>query len=343
MPRLSVIIPVRDGERQLAACLAAVCPSPSPAAWEVIVVDDGSTDATAAVAARFPCRLLRQPHRGVAAARNAGIDAARAPLLLFLDADVRLHPGMLELVTDWFDTTPSLAVLQGIYDPDAPGANAFFRFLHRRHWCCIHARNGVRLPVANLESGCLALRRAVITECGRFDERFLLPGGEEHELGMRIAARFPVTYEPRFTATHDCHGVLPTLRDMLRRSAVFAGLVLRHRGRTLLAAQRVSLPYWDQAGMWLLWYLPVACLAATAGTGPAAPLLLPLWCACFLAAQAPLAVAIARRWGLTGAAWAMVCNPLILLPRFAGLLTALVLYIPQRWRERAAAAPAAAA
>lgn len=87
-PRISCIIPVRDGERHLAETLASVV-SQTVAPAEVIVVDDGSTDRSAAIAASFgvPVRLVRQPRGGVSRARNRGLDLAHGELIAFLDAD----------------------------------------------------------------------------------------------------------------------------------------------------------------------------------------------------------------------------------------------------------------
>src|SRR5207249_954249 len=63
--------------------------------YETIVVDDGSTDATAALAARYPCRLLRLPQGGLSAARNAGIEAANGEIVAFIDADAAADPDWL--------------------------------------------------------------------------------------------------------------------------------------------------------------------------------------------------------------------------------------------------------
>ncbi|MEW6220065.1 MAG: glycosyltransferase [Thermodesulfobacteriota bacterium] len=92
---LSVIIPVRNGSACIDRCLQALAASRSQAR-EVIVVDDGSTDDTAARVARHPCQLIRLPgHQGAAAARNAGAAAARSAILFFIDADCLVLPETL--------------------------------------------------------------------------------------------------------------------------------------------------------------------------------------------------------------------------------------------------------
>ena len=83
---ISVVIPAYQAEAHIARALADVAAQTRPPA-EVIVVDDGSTDGTAEIARRAGATVLWQPNRGVAAARNAGIRAAREPWVALLDAD----------------------------------------------------------------------------------------------------------------------------------------------------------------------------------------------------------------------------------------------------------------
>ncbi len=86
-PSVSVVVPARDAERTIAACLAALARQTLvPADVEVIVVDDGSTDDTAAIAARFAgVRVLRQGRGGADAAPRAGAAAALGEVVAFAD------------------------------------------------------------------------------------------------------------------------------------------------------------------------------------------------------------------------------------------------------------------
>jgi glycosyltransferase involved in cell wall biosynthesis len=117
---ISVVIPVYDGERYLAEAIESVVRQ-RPAPAEVIVVDDGSTDGSAAVAASFggAVRYVRQAHAGIGAARNRGVAEARGTHLAWVDADDLWEEGRLE---------PQLRLLAGPPEVDLVfgGAVSFF-------------------------------------------------------------------------------------------------------------------------------------------------------------------------------------------------------------------------
>jgi glycosyltransferase involved in cell wall biosynthesis len=114
-PLVSVVIPVRDGEAFVAAAIDSVCRQ-SLDDIEVIVVDDGSTDGSFAVAAGHSdgrVRAVRQPASGAAAARNHGARLARGEWLAFLDADDLWVPEKLRLQLEAFAATPSATMAFG--------------------------------------------------------------------------------------------------------------------------------------------------------------------------------------------------------------------------------------
>jgi len=116
-PRFSVVIPAFDAAATLARAIESVRGQSWPV-HEIIVVDDGSTDATAAVARRFgeAVRLIEQPNRGVAAARNAGAAAATGDWLAFLDADDWYAPDRIERHAAWIAEDATLDCLTGDYE-----------------------------------------------------------------------------------------------------------------------------------------------------------------------------------------------------------------------------------
>ena len=116
-PRFSVIIPAYNAAATLARALDSVL-AQTWAAHEIIVVDDGSSDATAAVAAVYgdKVRYLYQVNAGVSAARNAGARAASGNWLAFLDADDWYYPNRLKWHADWIARDATLDFLTGDYE-----------------------------------------------------------------------------------------------------------------------------------------------------------------------------------------------------------------------------------
>jgi hypothetical protein len=115
-PRFSVVIPAFNAAATLARAIESVRAQSWPA-HEIIVVNDGSTDATAEIAAGFDgVRLIRQKNSGVSVARNAGAAAASGDWLAFLDADDWYAPDRIKLHAEWIAEDATLDFLTGDYE-----------------------------------------------------------------------------------------------------------------------------------------------------------------------------------------------------------------------------------
>jgi len=96
-PGLSIVVPTRNRAAKLRRCLEALTSERAATPVQIVVVDDGSTDATPEVLSRFPSvETVRRPAGGRAAARNPAVERATAPLLLFVDDDVVVTPGLIQ-------------------------------------------------------------------------------------------------------------------------------------------------------------------------------------------------------------------------------------------------------
>jgi len=142
-PLISVVVPAHNAGKFLGECLDALMAGDlSRTQWELIVVDDASTDETAEIAQRAD-RLISIPGRahGPAYARNRGAEAARAPVVAFVDADVCVHPDSLRRLLDHLNAYPSLTAVFGSYDdkPVADGAQSQYRNLLHHY---VHQKSG---------------------------------------------------------------------------------------------------------------------------------------------------------------------------------------------------------
>lgn len=226
-PSLSIVIPVHDGGEPLRQCLvgALAC---TPPADEIIVVDDASGDASAAIAAAAGVRViaLAEQH-GPAYARNRGAEAARGEILFFVDADVVLAADATAEVRDAFRREPQLAAVFGSYD-DAPAADNFLsRYKNLLHH---HVHQTSRAEASTFWAGCGAIRGEVFARAGGFDESYRRPSIEDIELGRRLCrAGEAVRLRKSLQGKHlKRWGVVSLLKaDIRDRAWPWAALLLR--------------------------------------------------------------------------------------------------------------------
>jgi len=247
-PNISVIIPVYNGAEFMRRCLEAVLASDG-ASYECIVVNDGSTDASADITAQFWDRVrlvnLTDGPRGPAYARNRGGEVARGEILFFVDADVVLARGALGRVDRVFAEQPELAAVFGSYDvhPAAPGLVSQYRnLLH--HF--VHQNGDPN--ASTFWAGCGAIRRSVFKRVGGFDaNRFPHSSIEDIELGYRLkTSGFSVLLDRELQGTHLKCWRLPHLirTDIRSRAIPWSRLILETKklpnDLNLSSGQRLS-------------------------------------------------------------------------------------------------------
>ena len=184
-PTLSVIIPVHAGGDVFGLCLESLR-ALTTVPDEVIVVVDGADSLAARQAKEFGARVLwTTPAAGPAAARNLGARIAAGDILLFLDADVSVHPHTLATALRGFRDHPEAQAIIGSYDdePAAPGFLAQYKnLLHH------FVHQGAREDGSTFWGACGAIYRDVFLDVGGFDERYRRPSIEDIELGSRLKA-----------------------------------------------------------------------------------------------------------------------------------------------------------
>jgi glycosyltransferase involved in cell wall biosynthesis len=199
---ISVVMPVYNGERTLPQSLAPLHSLLlDREILELIVVDDGSRDASAWVAEEAGARVVPSGGRlGPAGARNVGAAAAQGNVLWFVDADVVVHPDGAQVLKDALERTGAAAVL-GTYD-EFPAATNFlsqYRNLAHRHH---HVR--AERSSETFFAGCGAVRTGAFRAVDGFDaERYPRASIEDVELGVRLRQRgYSIVIEPELQARH---------------------------------------------------------------------------------------------------------------------------------------------
>jgi len=240
-PELTVVLCSMNGRDRISETLDALEGQEARDRMEVVVVDDGSTDGTAELAAERGFTVVRHPeNRGLSAARNTGIGAAKAPLVAFIDDDCVPGPRWASHLLD----AQEEGVI-GVGGPVVPitGTGFLSRYVERNNR---HLPLELELAVsANLlyrlrlylrrqlaapqpprrrdiycpTGGNMAFRHAALAAVGGFDERFRF-GSEEEDMIRRMRRDHPgrVVFLPEAAVTHR---FLPTLRGLLRRSVSY--------------------------------------------------------------------------------------------------------------------------
>lgn len=167
-PRISVVVCVFNGEDTLRECIRGLQQLDYPD-YEVIIVDDGSTDTSAAIAGECGCRVIRTENRGLSNARNSGMDAATGEIVAYLDSDARPDPQWLTYLAHTFMTTSHAAV--GGPNIAPPGDGFVSECVARSPGNPVHVLLSDR--VAEHIPGCnLAVRKAALQQIGGFDGQF---------------------------------------------------------------------------------------------------------------------------------------------------------------------------
>jgi len=242
-PKTSVIVPAYNAAATIGACLESLKTLQYPD-YETIVIDDGSTDATAQIVAAAQTRLIRGEHRGLGAARNAGIAAASGEIVAFLDADARADADWLYHLVEAVMRRGAAAASGPNFAPDNNDAYAHAPGLPRE----------VRGDGDELTQLCgcnMAITKAALAEAGGFDATFLA-AGDDVDLSWRLTdlpaeKKSPLVDAPGAVVIHERRA---NLRGYLRQQHGYgAGEGLLYKKYPLRTPERVGI--YGGAGSWL--------------------------------------------------------------------------------------------
>lgn len=241
-PKMSVVICSLNGAAGVDRCIRALAAQTIRSSLELIVVDDGSTDATSDVGRAHAAIVVRHAtNLGLAAARNSGLEAATAPVIAFLDDDCEPELVWAEQLLAGYEEG-----VTGVGGPIMPAVrNGFMRgYLERNNPLRPQESNlaksdklnyrlklylqrqwtrGEELPrreVYSFAGANMSFLRQALIEIGQFDERFRF-GGEDQDLCLRLTRAFPsdrLVFVPKARVVHHFKS---SLRDTLRRSHAY--------------------------------------------------------------------------------------------------------------------------
>lgn len=230
-PLISVIVPAYNAERFLPVCLDAVLAS-TRKPHEIIVVDDLSTDGTAAIARSRGATVLATGRRsGPGAARNLAAERATGDVLFLVDADVVVDRHAVAYVAEDFAGGSGIAAVFGSYD-DQPAEENFVSQYKNLHHHYVHQR--ANSEASTFWAGCGAVLRSAFLEVGGFDvERYAVPSIEDIELGYRLRRRgYRIAIDKRLQGKHLKRWTLWSLfkTDVFCRAVPWCRLIFESRG-----------------------------------------------------------------------------------------------------------------
>jgi GT2 family glycosyltransferase len=198
-PRVSVVMPVYNAESTLAECLTRLANS-SYGDFEIVLVDDGSTDQTRAIAANFPVRVVPSGGRvGPAKARNIGATEAAGDIVFFIDSDVMVRPDTIARLVERFeqDDVDGLVGVQATEMRYRDLASQYKNLWMR--WTYVRQTGDVPL----FYTTAAAIRRGAFLRSGGFDEGYANPSLEDTAYGQKLARLgIRVRVEPGLEVEH---------------------------------------------------------------------------------------------------------------------------------------------
>ena len=238
-PFISIVIPIHNAESTLGSCLDAIFRSDFKD-FELIVVNDGSSDASLEIADRYPVKIVELAgNRGAAYARNRGGAEARGEVLFFIDADVTVQPTTLDAVATIFKGDDSIDAVFGSYTKETPCRDFFSSYKNYIHH---YTHQNSKEDAATFWGACGAIRKEAFSSVAGFDEAY--PGAtvEDIDLGYRLKKAggrillrkgLQVTHLKRYNAltlarSDIFHRAIPWTRLMLRERIFRRDLNLRN-------------------------------------------------------------------------------------------------------------------
>lgn len=299
--RISVVIPVYNGEDTLAGCIESLLGQSVPA-HEIIVVNDGSSDGTVDVAERYAVRLLDLgSNQGAARAKNCGAEVATGDVLFFTDADCHLQSEGLACIQETL-VDPEIDGVVGLLGQSCPYPNFASQF--KNLWMHFtYARQPRRVGL--FFTSAAAIRRETFEQEGGFDPHYAGASiTEDIEFGQRLLAKdYLLVIDKRLTVEHQkyyaARGVLRT--DLQRARGLFQ-TYLRNKASEEPRAHYASVPWYFQAGVGVLGLglglLLAGVITVVFGAGGTMLWLGMVFCLLSLLLNAPFLLALTRWRGL---------------------------------------------
>jgi len=224
-PLISIVIAVYNAHAEIGQCLDSIFRNKWPF-FEVIIVDDASTDNSIEIVNNYDCRVFRSElNHGPAYARNLGVSKANADIVLFLDADTEVLHNALELYYNDFLNNPELLAVIGIPSPKSlrRGRASDYNAL-RNHFTLLSAE-----PITDYFTTQMgAIRKQAFYDVGGFSEKYRHADIEDYELGLRLPPN-TILIDKKIIINHHFPSFISIFSKYFRRASLLASLTMERK------------------------------------------------------------------------------------------------------------------
>lgn len=228
-PYLSVIIPYYNAPEKLTRLVDSLVSSRKPPAYEIIVVDDGSTSQLIQPLEKHIRVVHLKTNKGPAIARNRGVRVAKGKFVVFLDGDVEVFPDTLAEIAKVFTDDPDVVALTGVWVKEQKTANFFPNFKALRDWSYWINERDKSGYYFLFSTRIAAIKRAVFLRLGGFNEEYPAPLVEDIELTYRIARRYAIIFAPHVRVRHEFEEFWPIAKKYFLRAYFWTKLYARRK------------------------------------------------------------------------------------------------------------------
>lgn len=228
--KLSIIVPVYNGEKTIEKCLESIFNS-TYKNFEVIVVNDGSTDSTLEGVKKYNCRIIDlKKNQGAANARNVGVKHSKAEILVFVDSDVLIHKDALSRMVKAYKSDPG-RIIGGI-DSEKYLSDDFWRkFVTSKHCYDYNWKKDEKIKKFScLSTSCSLVKKKIFNEVGGFNTKYKRAGGEEFEIACKFLEKGHACYVYRdILFDHYQEDAKKRIIELLRRAIVHLPILLKKK------------------------------------------------------------------------------------------------------------------
>lgn len=225
---VSIIIPTYNQAKNLNQLLSSLV-SLAPKDWEIIVIDDASTDNTPEITKKFPVKYHRfTKNQGPAKARNTGAKLAQGEIFVFFDADVLPFKNTLKEALRFFEKDPKISAVSGMWAKTQETNSFFPQYKALRDWSYFF-NEAEKKGVYYFTPRVAAIKKSVFFKAGGFNTQYKKADMEDLEFGFRLEKITPIHFSPKFLVKHQFKGAFVQIKNYFKRTYYFLELFSVYR------------------------------------------------------------------------------------------------------------------